>query len=185
MKNKFSFAVSIFLLFIITTNAKTGSSLENKAENDSTTLISQNFSVNDHAQQNPEPLIKGITTPQYFAVLVKDVDGAVKWYCSLFGLKKLGGSKAKDGSWRIENLINEKLFVEIIRDNRAEKVDRALGFLKVGFYVPDVRSVARRIAQLNGETPKVIDFPEFGVQTIQIRDPENNLIQLFSKPDKK
>jgi len=45
--------------------------------------------------QNPEPLIKGITTPQYFAVLVKDVDGAVGWYCSVFGLKKWEEARQK------------------------------------------------------------------------------------------
>jgi hypothetical protein len=38
-----------------------------------------------------------------------------------FWIKKMGRSKAKDGSWRIENLKNEKLFVEIIRDNLAKK----------------------------------------------------------------
>lgn len=142
MKNKFSLAVSIFFLLIITANSKTSSSLENKAENDSTAHITKSFPLNNLAQQNPEPLIKEITTPQYYAVLVKDVDRAVEWYSSVFGLNKLGGSRAKDGSWRIENLKNEKLFVEIIRDSRARKVDRALGFRKVGFYVPDVRSVA-------------------------------------------
>ena len=62
--------------------------------------------------------------------------------------------KIKSRGWIVadrENLRNNKLFVEIIRDDRAQKVERARGFRKVGFFVPDVEMVADRVAQATGE----------------------------------
>jgi hypothetical protein len=106
------------------------------------------------------------------------------WYSAVFGLRSLGGSKADDGSWRIENLGNERLLVEIIRDRRAQGVDRALGFRKVGFYVPDVETVAERIARATGERPRVVDFEELNQRILQIRDPGGNIIQLLSSLEK-
>jgi len=91
------------------------------------------------AQAPPEPWVTEIGAPQYFAVFVEEVDRSVAWYRTVFGLDELGGSVAEDGSWRIENLGNEQLLVELIRDDRAQAVDRPYGFRKVGFQVPDVR----------------------------------------------
>ncbi len=71
------------------------------------------------AQEPSDVWVDAIGSPQYFALYVKDVDESVSWYGAVFGLKKLGGSAADDGSWRIENIGNEQLVVEIIRDNRA------------------------------------------------------------------
>ena len=132
------------------------------------------------AQAPPEPWVTDIGAPQYFAVFVEDVDRSVAWYRTVFGLDELGGSVAEDGSWRIENLGNEQLLVELIRDDRAQAVDRAYGFRKVGFQVPDVEAVADRVARATGERPRVLDFPRFGLRIIQIRDPDGNIIQLSS-----
>ena len=87
-------------------------------------------------------------------------------------------------AWRwqkIENLRNEQLFVELIRDDRAQEVDRALGFRKVGFYVPDVEVVANRAERATGERPRVVEFEEFGQRILQIRDPDGNIIQLVTQ----
>ncbi len=132
------------------------------------------------AQGSSDVWVNAIGAPQYFALYVEDVDKSVEWYRTVFGLRELGGSEADDGSWRIENLRNEQLFVEIIRDDRAQEVDRARGFRKVGFYVPDVEEVADRVARATGERPRVIDFEPFGQRIVQIRDPDGNIIQLFS-----
>lgn len=131
-------------------------------------------------EPSPEPWVERIEAPQYFAVLVKDVDRSVAWYVTAFGLRPIGGSEAEDGSWRIENLRNDRVMVEIIRDERARGVDRALGFRKVGFFVPDVEAVADRVARATGERPRVLEFPRPGVRVIQIRDPDGNLLQLHS-----
>jgi len=132
------------------------------------------------AQDANEAWVDSIRAPQYLAIYVIDVDSSVSWYRTVFGLQKLGGSKADDGSWRIENLGNDQLFVEIIRDNRAKVVDRALGFRKVGFFVRDVEEVAVRMARSTGEWPRVVDFEQFGQRVLQLRDPDGNIIQLIS-----
>lgn len=130
------------------------------------------------AQATPEPWVTDVEAPQYFAVFVEDVDRSVQWYRTVFGLEALGGSAAEDGSWRIENLGNDRLLIEIIRDDRAREVERARGFGKVGFQVPDVEAVADRVARETGERPRVLDFARFGLRIIQIRDPDGNIIQL-------
>lgn len=132
------------------------------------------------AQDSSDVWVRDIGAPQYFAVLVEDVDRSVEWYSSVFGLQELGGSAAQDGSWRIENLKNERLFVEIIRDDRAVAVERPRGFRKVGFEVPDVEAVADRVARTGRERPRVLDFDQYGVRIIQISDPDGNIIQLSS-----
>ena len=133
-----------------------------------------------HAQHPAWIHLDEIDGPQYFAVWVEDVDRSVEWYSEVFGVEKAGGSRAEDGAWRIENLRNARLFIEIIRDNRAEAVDFARGFGKVGFFVPDIEAVADRVAAATGERPRVLDFEEFGVRILQLRDPDGNIIQLFS-----
>lgn len=132
------------------------------------------------ARDSADVWVRDIGVPQYFAVLVEDLERSATWYRAVFGLEELGGSAADDGSWRISNVGNEHLFVELIRDDRATDVERARGFRKVGFHVPDVEIVADRVARATGERPRVLDFSRFGVRIIQIRDPDGNIIQLFS-----
>lgn len=136
-------------------------------------------------QEPSKAWVDAIGPPQYFALYVEDVDRSVDWYRAVFGLHELGGSKADDGSWRIENLGNDQLMVEIISDIRAQGIDRALGFRKVGFYVPDVDQVAERVGQATGERPRVVDFDSLGQRILQLRDPEGNVIQLISKLEKR
>ena len=134
--------------------------------------------------QEQDPSLVWVTTaqsPQYFAVLVKNMDTSVAWYRNVFGVQTIGGSEAEDGSWGIENLKNDFLLIELIRDDRAKEVDRAQGFFKVGFQVPDVELVADRIKNTTGERPRVLNFEEYGVRIIQFRDPDGNIIQLSSR----
>lgn len=135
------------------------------------------------AQDSTGAWIRDVGGPQYFAVWVGDVDASVEWYRTVFGLHDVGGSEAEDGSWRIENLRSDRLVVEIVHDDRAQAVDFARGFGKVGFFVPDVEAVADRVARATGERPRVLDFEEFSVRIVQIRDPDGNIIQLFSRLD--
>lgn len=131
-------------------------------------------------QDSASVWVAEIGEPQYFAVLVDDVDTSVEWYRNVFGLQDVGGSAAEDGRWRIENLRNERLFVEIIRDDRAQSVDRAQGFFKVGFQVPDLDVVADKVERVTGERPRILDFARFGMRILQLRDPDGNIIQLSS-----
>lgn len=130
------------------------------------------------AQDSSKVQVNEIGPPQYFAVLVENVDTSVEWYSKTFDLQELGGSEDKDGAWEIMNLGNDRLLVEIIRDDRAKKAERPLGLFKVGFQVPDVRVIANRIAE--EQRPRVLEFPRFGIRIIQLHDPDSNTIQLSS-----
>ena len=132
------------------------------------------------AQDSSDVWVAGMRAPQYFAALVKNVDESAEWYRRAFGLHELDRSEADDGSWRIVNLSNEELSVEIIRDDRAQDVDRSRGFFKVGFRVPDVELVADRVERATEERPRVVDDAAHGVRIVQLRDPDGNLIQLSS-----
>ena len=143
-------------------------------------LVSLLMCQDASAQDTSDAWVQEIGAPQYFAVLVAEVDRSVAWYRTVFGLQEIGGSKAEDGSWQIENLSNEQLLVEIIRDDRAQEVERARGFRKVGFQVPDVRAVADRVARATDERPRISEFAEYGIRLIQIQDPDGNTIQLSS-----
>ncbi len=133
------------------------------------------------AQASEQGWVGAGAAPQYFAVLVADVDRAVKWYRMAFGLRVLDDSEAEDGAWRIVNLVSEQLLVEIIRDRRARDVDRPLGFFKVGFQVPDVEVVAALVERDTGERPRIINDTRHKLRILQLRDPEGNLIQLSSE----
>jgi catechol 2,3-dioxygenase-like lactoylglutathione lyase family enzyme len=136
---------------------------------------------NAGAQDSTRAFVPTVGGPQYFAVLVSDADKSAQWYRTTFGLRELDRSAAEDGSWQIVNLASDQLFVEIIRDNRAQHATRARGFFKVGFHVPDVEVVADVFARTTGVRPRVLDFPRHGVRIVQVRDPDANIIQLFSQ----
>ncbi|MEM7481616.1 MAG: VOC family protein [Acidobacteriota bacterium] len=116
----------------------------------------------------------------YFAVIVENVDESVAWYQKAFGLEEVDRAEAEDKRWQIVNLKNGGLLVEIIRDNRATEVEKARGLFKVGFEVADVAAVADRVKEATGEELRVIPFPAHGVRLLQLKDPEGNVIQLFS-----
>ncbi len=127
------------------------------------------------------PWVESIESPQYFAVSVEDIEQAVAWYQSAFGLEVLDGSSDDQGAWRIVNLHRDGLSVELIYDSRdAPKSGRTQGVAKVGFRVSDVRKVADRVEKATGERPRVLDFSAHGIRLIQLRDPEDNVIQLTS-----
>ena len=116
----------------------------------------------------------------FFAISVEDVDRAVSWYQKTFGLELLDDTSNEEGRWRIANLRNQELFVEIIWDPRDEPRNRPRGVRKVGFEVPDVQAVSDRIERDTGTRPQVLEFQQHGIRLIQLKDPEGNTIQLFS-----
>ena len=124
--------------------------------------------------------VETIDSPQYFAVSVEDVDRAVAWYRSAFGLEVLDDTSDDERGWRIVNLHRESLFVEVIYSTKDAPKSRVKGIAKVGFRVPDVNAVADRVEQATGERPRVLDFSRHGVRLLQLHDPEDNIIQLTS-----
>ncbi len=130
------------------------------------------------AQDNPAPWIDAIRAPQYFALSVEDVDRSIAWYRKVLGLELLDDTRDEEGRWRIANLTNEALFVEIIWDRRDSAAESARGIVKVGFAVPDVEAVADRVAAAGEKRPRVLTFKQHDVRLIQLRDPDGNILQL-------
>jgi len=131
-------------------------------------------------EEGPIVRTEEVIAPHYFALLVADVDRSVAWYRDAFDMESVGGSRAENDAWRIENLRSKSLFIEIIRDDRAQSIERARGFRKVGFGVSDLEKVADRIEASTGSRPRIIDFPDHGTRILQITDPDGNTLQLSS-----
>ncbi|PCI60864.1 MAG: hypothetical protein COB37_09115 [Kordiimonadales bacterium] len=119
----------------------------------------------------------------FFAVAASDFDKSVNWYKTAFGLKELDRSRASDDRWQMANLSGPGLFVEVIRDARNVKVERAQTFLKVGYYIDDIEGVANRIEAATGTRPRILTMKSHGIKLLQIRDPDGNIIQLHSDLD--
>ncbi|ANM29826.1 hypothetical protein ABI59_09905 [Acidobacteria bacterium Mor1] len=122
--------------------------------------------------------VREIRGPQYFALSVEDVDRSVAWYRNVLGLQLLDDTRDEDGRWRIANLANDALFVEIIWDRRDSAAESARGIVKVGFSVPDVEAVADRVAAAGEKRPRVLTFKRHNVRLVQLRDPDGNILQL-------
>ena len=119
-------------------------------------------------------------TPHYFAVSVEDPERSAAWYEAAFGLERLDDTADENGRWRIINLRNDAIFVEVIWDVRDEPVGRARGIAKVGFGVSDPDAIADRVEAATGERPRVLTFEKHGIRLLQLRDPDGNIIQLSS-----
>ena len=139
----------------------------------------------EEPESDGQPWVEAVGSPQYFALYVTDMERSVAWYRQVLGLDALFGTAADDGAWEIQNLGNDRLLVELIRDDRAQSVDRALGFRKVGFAVDDVETLADHIEQATGERPRIVDFEPMAQRILQLRDPDGNTLQLFSTLESK
>ncbi len=127
------------------------------------------------------PIVQASLAPQYyFAIRVQSVDSVTEWYQSILGVEPLDERKAEDGRWRIVNLRSEHFAIEIVEDSRSQATPRPFGLFKVGFAVDDVDAIARRVAELTGELPTIVDFPPHEIRILQLEDPEGNVLQLFS-----
>ncbi len=132
-----------------------------------------------------EPWIPTIHAPQFFAVLVDDVDACAEWYVLVFGLAVESDQHADDDIWRIVSLVGEHMEIELIRDdkgrtNKGERPPRHefYGIAKIGFYVDDLEALADRVRAASGERPRILSFGKR--KLIQIHDPEGNTLQIYA-----
>ncbi|NNF04961.1 MAG: VOC family protein [Rhodothermales bacterium] len=126
-----------------------------------------------------EPWVPHIEGRQFVAVITADIDTSAAWYSVVLGLGELDRWTSDDKRIRIINLRNDALFVELIELPDASVADRARGYFKVGFEVPDIDLVADRAGAATGERPRVIESPQHEIRFIQIRDPDDNVLQIF------
>lgn len=131
------------------------------------------------ASDGTVPPASRIESPLFFAVRVAEVDRSVEWYRATFGLAERGARASGEG-WEIANLQSDELWVEIVRDDRAQAAERPRGLFKVGFAVADVEAVAEHVERTTGERPRIVDDKRHGVRILQLRDPDGNVVQLSS-----
>jgi predicted enzyme related to lactoylglutathione lyase len=132
------------------------------------------------AETPSSPWVDAPATPHYFAISVEDPERAARWYEHAFGLALLDDTTDENGRWRIINVSNDALFVEIIWAARDVSVENPRGIAKVGFGVNDVDAVADRVEADTGTRPKVLAFAPHGIRLLQLQDPDGNIIQLTS-----
>ncbi|NND71879.1 MAG: VOC family protein [Rhodothermales bacterium] len=121
-------------------------------------------------------------TGQYIAVRVSDLAMSTHWYSTVFGATVIDETTAEDSTWSIINMSSDHVWIELIRDRRSSPpARRSLGFFKIGQMVPSVEMIATRYANAFGEKPHIIDDVRHGLQILQLRDPDDNILQFMSR----
>ncbi len=119
----------------------------------------------------------------YFAIVVTDIDASLAWYESVLGLE-VSARVAESGRYEIVNLQGAGLFVELIKlEAAADRPDNVIsGPFKVGLLVSDLDEFMARLPDSIAE-PEVISDTRNDLLLIQLRDPDNNTIQVVELPD--
>lgn len=130
------------------------------------------------AAQPSDPWVPDIVPRQFVAVIVSDLEASADWYARALGLDEIDRWTSRDGTIRGLNMARAELFVELVEIPDAPRVQRAQGLFKTGFWVPDVKVVADRVAEATGERPRIVPFPAHGLRLIQIKDPDGTTIQI-------
>jgi len=115
----------------------------------------------------------------YFAVIVSDVEASQSWYETVLGLQEMSRSKER-GRYYIVNLAGPGIFVELMQLDAASARPggQIEGPFKVGMLVDDLTSYAAALPAVAGE-PKIVYDNENDVLVLQLRDPDNNTVQVM------
>ena len=118
------------------------------------------------------------TKGSYFAIVVADIHTSSAWYESVLGLE-VSTRASENGRYEIVNLQGDGLFVELIKLEAAtDRPDSVInGPFKVGMLVSDLNEFAARLPDSIPE-PEVISDTKNELLLIQLRDPDNNTIQV-------
>jgi hypothetical protein len=117
----------------------------------------------------------------FFAVIVDDVDVSAVWYSSVLDLH-VANRMTEPGSYDIVILENDSLVVELLElDSAVDRPEgRVMGPFKSGFFVDDL---AGFVAGLPDDLPppEILDDDTNGLLLIQLRDPDDNIIQVMQR----
>ena len=114
----------------------------------------------------------------YFAIVVTDIHTSLAWYESVLGLE-VSARTSESGRFEIVNLRRAGLFVELIQlESATDRPDNIIkGPFKVGMLVSDLNEFAAQLPDSIPE-PEVISDTRNELLLIQLRDPDNNTIQV-------
>lgn len=117
----------------------------------------------------------------YFAVIVSDMNASAAWYSEVFGLKEQSRLQ-QEGRFDIVNLAGEGIAVELLDLESA--TSRPEGYItgpfKVGLLVADLEEFVRGLPD-GIERPEIVDDERNSLRMIQLRDPDNNIVQVMQK----
>lgn len=117
----------------------------------------------------------------YFAVIVSDIEISSRWYQSVLGLD-VQTHMQEEGSYDIVNLTGPGIAVELLKLEAA--VRRPEGFIegpfKVGVLVADLGGFVSALPD-NMERPEIINDDRNRLLLIQLRDPDNHVVQIMQR----
>ena len=120
----------------------------------------------------------------FIQVESSDIETSESWYRKVFGLELVNRFNRLAFDQRI--LIGEDLILELVqsRPPRPAVPEKKLGFAKAGVEVADFD---RKVAAWRAAGPAAKDGLFFdrslGLATILLRDPDNNIVQIFGKSE--
>ena len=118
-------------------------------------------------------------TGSYFAVIVSDVETASTWYQETLGLEEKTRF-TEEGRYDVINLAGSQLFVELLELAAAEErpEHRVEGPFKVGMLVRDIDVFIASLPD-SIEPPEIIADERNNLLLIQLRDPDNYIVQVM------
>lgn len=128
--------------------------------------------------------------PAFIALIVSDIDSSISWYSNNLGMSLRNRVDDKEKGFKQANMIRTYLQVELIQVDSSiasQKIQqtyfpgkRIEGYMKFGFKVTDFDKwhyyLQQRKVVMAG---KIVTDNYTGKRTFLIRDPDQNLIQLF------
>lgn len=129
-------------------------------------------------------------TPSFNAIIVNDLELSKEWYCKLFKLNVLTEFASEERGFKIANLGNEQLNLELLElkgsvnpqeaNQDFNEKTRFKGFFKSGFSVNDFDRLEELLQEHQIEGNVVRD-PSTQKRMVIIRDPDGNRIQFFEQ----
>ena len=115
----------------------------------------------------------------YFAIVVAEIETSSAWYQAALGLEP-GAHMKEHGKFEIVNLSRPGLHVELIQLAAANEKPAGItkGPFKVGLVVDDLSEFVARLPDTVPE-PEVVRDERNALLLIQLRDPDNNVIQVI------
>jgi catechol 2,3-dioxygenase-like lactoylglutathione lyase family enzyme len=128
---------------------------------------------------------------QFFALSVADARASADWYRRAFGVAQVHEIKPEDGAAHIIILGTDQLLIEIMQLRDAKSPGAAViearhlthGIVKVGLYVTDLDAAVKHLRAMGAKfDTQVIEDRKLDMRFVLVRDPDGNLVQLFSRP---
>jgi catechol 2,3-dioxygenase-like lactoylglutathione lyase family enzyme len=130
-----------------------------------------------------QPVGSLIRSPAFFAVQVRDVEGATAWYSDVFDMGVVKSLDAEDGRYSIRILSGGLLTVELIHETRAEESPaRSRGLFKAGIYVEDIDAFHEKLLARGVDADeRIFADSALGVRSFVFQDLEGNRLQAFEE----